>query len=525
MDREDDMKKWFPASNVAVTALLLVAACGGGQAAEDAVPQEDGRLETLALDGRLPPPDSAAEGPGDVAAAEVGDEAVGRDEPACPDLAGDEAASCPSGTPCDDGDPCTEDDQCQEGGACSGVLLTCDDANPCTMDECDPLDGCVNTETVASCDDGDPCTIGDLCVGGACQAGLEPLLCDDSNPCTVDSCVEEVGCSFENAGPEVLCDDGNICTEGDHCESGACKPGVNGCGCLSDAQCEAVDDDNLCNGVLYCDETLNPPACAIDIATIVECKDLPPSACEGWKCEPATGKCKPAPANEGKGCNDGLFCTVEDKCTAGKCKGTAVPACGMGTPCEDFDDCLPGLTCFYGMPGGFCTDLNCPGVPCPDGSICIPVNNGTLHLCAPLCDEDADCRVEDGHGCTDDGGCWCGDEWCQGGEPACLGETAGMCNTCGSALEPGAVDCSALGQFCYLGQCVDCKPDCDGKACGSDGCEGSCGDCAGLQDLCVEGQCVCQPACKDKECGPDGCGSDCGACPEKQTCKAGKCTP
>ena len=68
-----------------------------------------------------------------------------------------------------------------------------------------------------------------------------------------------------------------------------------------------------------------------------------------------------------------------------------------------------------------------------------------------------------------------------------------------------------------------CVPDCGENQCGDDGCEGSCGDCLGPQELCVEGQCVCQPDCEGKECGEDGCGGVCDTCMAPDQCVDGNC--
>ncbi len=70
-----------------------------------------------------------------------------------------------------------------------------------------------------------------------------------------------------------------------------------------------------------------------------------------------------------------------------------------------------------------------------------------------------------------------------------------------------------------------CTPSCSGKECGSDGCGGSCGNCAG-GTVCQDGQCVeetCTPACTGKECGNDGCGGSCGTCGEGESCVQGVC--
>jgi hypothetical protein len=65
-------------------------------------------------------------------------------------------------------------------------------------------------------------------------------------------------------------------------------------------------------------------------------------------------------------------------------------------------------------------------------------------------------------------------------------------------------------------------PDCTGKECGGDGCNGLCGECGCGEDCTVAGLCL-FTACAGKECGPDGCGGKCGACPSGQYCVAGSC--
>jgi hypothetical protein len=432
------------------------------------------------------------------------------------------APGCAPGTPCDDGDPCTDDDQCTDDGGCNGTTRDCDDENPCTEDSCDDGD-CKQIPLVAPCDDGNPCSVDDLCLDGECTAGLGELDCDDGNPCTDDNCVENVGCHYESNS--AACDDGNLCTEGDICTSGACSPGPNKCGCLGEEDCAEVDDDNLCNGSLTCDESLSPPACVIDLETIVVCNDPAPNLCLAWTCNPATGKCITEPTSDGESCDDDDDCTTDDKCAAGECTGYYIPACGVGAPCVKWDDCVNGLTCFDGMPGGYCTMLNCKIAECPGGSQCSPINDGQLQVCMALCDSNSDCREEFGHGCTGGGGCWCGEEICQAEDPFCIGEVKGICNACGSTLEPDKVDCSLQDQFCYLGECVDCVPQCDGKECGGDGCDSLCGICQN-GDICLAiASTCCTPDCVDKVCGADGCGGSCGECGELATCmlESGTC--
>ncbi|MBT4824178.1 hypothetical protein HN695_03315 [Candidatus Woesearchaeota archaeon] len=57
-----------------------------------------------------------------------------------------------------------------------------------------------------------------------------------------------------------------------------------------------------------------------------------------------------------------------------------------------------------------------------------------------------------------------------------------------------------------------CMSNCVGKECGSDGCDGFCGDLNGeCPDLkqCINYKCVCVPNCAEKTCGDDGCGGLC----------------
>lgn len=70
-----------------------------------------------------------------------------------------------------------------------------------------------------------------------------------------------------------------------------------------------------------------------------------------------------------------------------------------------------------------------------------------------------------------------------------------------------------------------CVADCTGKACGDDGCGGSCGNCTDPAKLfCNAGQCTsCTPACSGKSCGPDGCGGSCGSCSAGASCSLGQC--
>ena len=89
----------------------------------------------------------------------------------------------------------------------------------------------------------------------------------------------------------------------------------------------------------------------------------------------------------------------------------------------------------------------------------------------------------------------CGDDGCGG--------TCGFCE----------VD---LG--CVEGLCVPCS--CEGLACGLGACNEDCGACPVTMPYCYEGVCHvdCQTSCAGKQCGDDGCGGSCGGCSGNDKC-------
>jgi hypothetical protein len=101
--------------------------------------------------------------------------------------------------------------------------------------------------------------------------------------------------------------------------------------------------------------------------------------------------------------------------------------------------------------------------------------------------------------------------------PTCAGKACGD-DGCG-----GTCGACGPGTTCQSGQCA-CAPDCTGKECGDDGCGGSCGAC-GPGKTCRANRCACAPDCAGKACGDDGCGGTCGACPAGTQCAAGACVP
>ncbi len=391
----------------------------------------------------------------------------------------------PEGLPCNDGTLCTAKDVCKAGN-CTGVVVDCDDKNPCTNEGCEAKAGCSSTANANPCDDGNKCSQSDSCKGGIC-AGLPvdvTVTCDDGNPCTTDLCKAATGCA--HIAHKFACDDGNPCTKGDVCGAGKCVSGTNICGCAQDADCQMMEDGNLCNGTLFCDMGNVPYHCKVNPKTVVTCAKDKDSACIHNSCAPATAKCALKPINEGKGCDaDGNVCTTADSCNAGTCvAGKKVP-CHDGNPCTD-DSCDAKAGCQHAI----------NNAPCDaDGDACTVADACKAKAClaglAKVCD--------DGTICTKDA--------CDKNSGECTvqplnilcddSDNCTMGDNCGADPKSGA-------HGCQPGKKKDCD---DGNVCTQDACDAKKG-CGHVVDVKVAQDCYSGPA-KTKGVG---------------ICKAGKAT-
>ena len=143
------------------------------------------------------------------------------------------------------------------------------------------------------------------------------------------------------------------------------------------------------------------------------------------------------------------------------------------------------VLCLFG-----CGDGSSPGGAAPAEDVVTVAPDSVVPLCTPL-------------------------------EKVCKGQDVFLCKANGQDLE--LVKTCPDDKQCVGGDCV-CKPACGAKACGDDGCGGSCGDCKGTEACQPDGTCKCVPSCEDKECGDDGCGGPCGGCAAGVTCSPnGKC--
>ncbi len=453
------------------------------------------------------------------------------------------------GQPCDDGLSCTTDDTCADL-ACAGKPTGCDDGDPCTTDFCAPSgQGCIHKALVegATCDDGDACSTGDRCTAGLCTP-LKVQDCDDGDVCTQDLCEAAQGCAHPPVPGAPTCDDGDSCTTKDTCSAGKCVGEAGSCECKSNADCGALEDSNLCNGLLICEKN----SCVVDPTTVVTCpKAISP--CVSIACQPNTGLCVEKASALDASCDDGEPCTKGERClVGGACGGGAAVSCNDGDSCT-IDSCKAGQGC-----------VNAPapaslGIPCDDGLACTKGDVCDAGACKPgkntcQCVNDAGCvAFDDGDLCT--GVLRCKQGACVPDGPAVVCDTSdlGPCAeaTCVPTTGKCATTTKADGATCVIGggcgvtgtcQSATCvpsgKPACDdGNGCTVDSCAAdstcahvaqvgsSCddgdactsGDVCGADGSCSGGNNVCLCS-KDADCVDDG-----DACNGVPACVAGTC--
>ena len=439
-------------------------------------------------------------------------------------------------TSCDAAPPSAEecngmDDDCDgetdEPALVQGEYLAlCGDGNPCTDDLCEGAGGCNHVVlNGGECADGDVCTVADHCDNGICVG--QPVVCDDGNPCTDDLCDGLGGCTTDNN--TALCDDLDPCTVNDQCKEGSCSGFVVDCECQSDTDCALLEDGDLCNGTLFCDQSKLPYLCAVLPETVVSCPEPPAgpdSICQAAACEPTTGECTLEPAHSGFACEDSDGCTVGDKCEAGLCMSGPSAVCMDDNPCTD-DSCDPGAGCLFApnqascFDGDLCTTSDgCANGICQPGA---PLNCDDGNPCTDdSCDPSTGCVHADNQGNCNDGNACTIDDHCQAG--LCVADQGLYCaddNICTTDSCHPQVGCvhtlndapcddgnvCTTGDHCHLGDCTSsgnlaCNDD---NSCTKDGCS-------------ADGGCTFAPLS----------GSDCddgSVCTAGDTCVGGWCQP
>jgi hypothetical protein len=510
---------------------------------------------------------------------------------------------------CDDGDPCTSGDLCSGGqckgeplsscscasdGDCAGkndanlcngqlkcvqgscridpaTVVVCADSGPCASTSCEASTGkCSKTNVQAGlpCQDGSACTQADQCDGqGACK-GKIATVCDDGNPCTADACSAINGCvSAITSSP---CDDGDTCSGPDVCANGQCQPGANVCACSKDDDCAKVAGLDKCKGLWTCD-TANG-SCEYDPSKVVKCSGDGKNPCVINACEPSTGQCASNSLAKDTPCDDGLYCTVLDRCGPGGCSGDANP-CSDGLACTA-DSCkedapttaeacshdaaiLEKLPCNDGSlctSGDACTSGYCVGKPgsCDDKNPCTVDACDMLLGCTYLAAEKAT-ACSDGNACSGDPakGSTFVQDGCDGFGKCAPGE-AKVCGSDNPCVEipcnPTAVDVQPgipLGceqkklldgkscddgnactnnDLCQVGLCAPgTETSCDdGNSCTTDDCEAK----SGCNHANSTAPCSDQDPCTDKDaCGGGTCKGVPATCDDENVCTADSCDP
>ena len=459
---------------------------------------------------------------------------------------------------CSDDNPCTASDKC-DGGLCKGGTNLCackDDADCAKQDDGDLCNGTLYCEK----------TLG----GSACK--LNPatrVKCQtvDDTVCAHNVCAKKTGkCGMVPRNPGAACEaDGNPCTANDSCKDGKCAAGTNVCACQKDSDCAKQEDGDLCNGTLYCDNSGPTPSCKPSPASVVVCNKAKDTACVTNQCDPKTGKCALANAEDNSPCDDGNPATKADSCAGGQCyAGVNISVCSGDGDCAAWDDgdkCDGALTCKAGK----CEVTLKTAVQCSSSGPCdVQVCDPATGKCAVV--PPADNACDDGDKCTTGEGCkdgkcavgqktdcddqnTCTDDSCNPNDGQCMQMPTN------AACEDG--DKCTANDKCELGKCVAGKANAcdDGNVCTNDVCkEGKCTNakvdgaacklasaCFGVS-VCKQGVCEAGPkteckggtACKPVSCEePKGCVTksaplstpcdDGNACTDKDACEVIGC--
>jgi len=455
------------------------------------------------------------------------------------------AQPAPKGTICDDGDPCSLGDVCEAGACVGGSASVCQ---------------CEETADCAALEDGNSCN-GTL----YCAKSVFPHKCK-VNKATIKDCAKlkvDIACHGPGCAPGTgkckpvpladgtSCDAGKTaCASPDTCHGGVCKPAQT-CTCSKDADCEAADNGNLCDGTFFCAKSTG--LCAFNPASTVVCPTYADTACRTTACVPLSGACTVTLAPDGGPCDDGDAATIKDRCVAGTCKGTAAKVCAADKDCAKYDDnlCVGLHYCDKSTGIGECKRNPATAVKCPSGfdTAC------SKNTCKPATGKCALTAVSDGTGCDAGDACFAND-FCKAGACAkgpvkkcacttdadCPDDDGDACNGtrfCDKSTA-GAFKCAhnpATKVVCKLSGDV-CQPNvCDPKsgACalanaptGTDCDDGS--TCT-TGDGCATGACVGKAIdCDDKDpCTFDSCvhGKGCrhvaNTCDDGNSCTADRC--
>jgi len=132
--------------------------------------------------------------------------------------------------------------------------------------------------------------------------------------CLTNACNQKTGkCEMVSVQEDMACDDGNSCTQTDSCKSGKCVGSKYTCQCEINADCQKYEDNDLCNGTLYCNA--GTKTCDVNPSTLVSCFTGETNGCIENKCNPLSGKCELTAVSAGS------VCPSPSKCFDARCSG------------------------------------------------------------------------------------------------------------------------------------------------------------------------------------------------------------
>lgn len=234
----------------------------------------------------------------------------------------------------------------RDDGACDIGAFERQGSDPCVDD--------------SECSDGTFCNGAEICNAGVCQAGAAPA-CDDGVSCTVDVCDENADACVATPDDGVcdnaaFCDGVEYCDVTLDCQAGAPVVCDDGVGCTLDVcdettdACGAHPDDSVCDNGSFCD---GAEVCDV----MLDCQAGAPVVCDDGVgctvdvCDEVAGACVAAP--DDSVCDNGVVCDGVELCdaAAGCSDG---PLASQGTSCDDSDHCSANDVCDgAGSCGGF----------------------------------------------------------------------------------------------------------------------------------------------------------------------------
>jgi hypothetical protein len=136
------------------------------------------------------------------------------------------------------------------------------------------------------CSSGNLCQVGEACTAGVCRGAPRDCPAPPANSCRVAACDPQTGaCGFTESPNGTPCNDGDFCTVGETCQAGSC-------GAARPRDC-------------------NPQG----------------EPCRTGTCDEANDRCVVQNRPDATGCDDGAYCTVNDRCFDGVCRAIQLRDC------------------------------------------------------------------------------------------------------------------------------------------------------------------------------------------------------